>query len=94
MSTITAPYDPFGFLTQLSVFFTTLSPVIQQWVKERTELRQQRIMMIRIRHLKHYCKSNSLIGKDILIEVQLTFKDLSADDQAKLAELMDDELDK
>ena len=89
-----APYDPFSFLTQLTIFFTTLSPVIEQWVKERTELRQQRIMMERVRHLKHYCKRQNLSANGILIEIKLTFKDYTDIEQTELATLMDEELHK
>lgn len=86
-----APYDPFPFL---GIFFETLGPEIEEWVKERTELRQQHIMMMRIRHCKRYCRRNGLIARDILTEMKLLFKDLNAEEQESLAQLIDDELDR
>ena len=90
------PYDPFPFLTQVAVLFTTLSPIIEQWVKERTDARAQHIMITRIKHLKHYCKRNNLVDKPdgIAIAVKLLFKDLDDNHQFELTQLLDDELDK
>lgn len=90
-------FDPTSIFTAIANFFsfgTALAPSLNAWIEAKLPAEEQHETKRRMAQCYRICKRKGLTGVTISYEVNLLFKDFTAEQQAEVTSIITVELNK